>query len=87
MNNDVKGGWTPGPWLVEEFVTGSIFIDAEHTHEIARVGLPVANGLSELTCKSNARLIAAAPIMAEYLTKLAEDGDDKAREIIKNIIT
>ena len=82
---------TPGPW-----VTGGCGDDGwrmilgpktrfyhafgeAHTTGIAYISVSD----SEAEDLANARLIAAAPTMFNYLTKLAEGGDNEAYEILK----
>ena len=58
--------WTPGPWVVPIGGTEIIITTAEHDQHIATV-----NGLGD-EAEANARLIAAAPEMADTIFKLAD---------------
>lgn len=81
---------TPGPWHVtSEWLNTSSGI----YHVAIEASLP--NGFGLITSlehtfdrerqDANARLIAAAPTMFNYLTMLASRGDNEANEIIKSI--
>ena len=83
---------TPGPWIFA-FTPGSeqfadIFtLDRHYTgpgHETMQ-RLHLATVYTDGADDANARLIAAAPTMFDYLTLLALRGDNEAHEIIKKI--
>ena len=65
---------TPGPWRTEP---------APHRSHWILGATSVA--LTTEPNEANARLIAAAPTMFDYLTLLALRGDNEAHEIIKKI--
>ena len=69
---------TPGPWRAQ----------INHcTHAvISPDGFDIALlRASDFDSEANARLIASAPTMFDYLTLLASRGNDEAHEIIKKI--
>ena len=73
---------TPGPWDVEP--KGSRhFVDGADGLTVAYLDRAGVRERSEI--EANARLIAAAPTMFDYLTLLALRGDNEAHEIIKKI--
>ena len=61
--------WTPGPWFVEQTWSDSYRIKSEDFGGIALIHDPYAN-IEESSAPFNARLIAAAPEMAELLERL-----------------
>lgn len=69
--------WTPGPWaLREENLRGGKY------WVVSRPGADETIDLHEGdNGEANARLIAAAPTMAEYIRKRAEAGDAEAAAI------
>ena len=67
---------TPGPWKLES--------QPETSWHVSTIRSPDGKWLAD-TASHNARLIAAAPTMYNYLTVLADSGDNKAREIISQI--
>jgi len=78
---------TPGPWVLE---------CGERGHRFSRVysaynGHPIhykyasSDGASADQDVRNARLIAAAPTMADYLRELAAAGDERAATIMEAI--
>lgn len=73
---------TPGPWDVEP--KGSRhFVDGADGLTVAYLDRAGVRERAEI--EANARLIAAAPTMFDYLTLLALRGDNEAHEIIKKI--
>ena len=73
---------TPGPWDVEP--KGSRhFVDGADGLTVAYLDRAGVRERAEI--EANARLIAAAPTMFDYLTLLASRGNDEAHEIIKKI--
>ena len=70
MNNDK---FTPGPWTV----------DNQYIHGPDGIRFLAVAG--DGAGQANARLIASAPTMFDYLTLLASRGNDEAHEIIKKI--
>ena len=81
---------TPGPWKVRVSHNGALRgYSIEHEDETLR-SIVARNWEHEL-CEEhgnslpNARLMAAAPTMFDYLTLLALRGDNEAHEIIKKI--
>ena len=69
---------TPGPWSAQINHCNHAVISPDG-FDIALVS---ASGVDS---DANARLIAAAPTMFDYLTLLASRGNDEAHEIIKKI--
>ena len=68
---------TEGPW---EALESRVQVSADlHITNVVSANLTHAEDIA------NARLIAAAPTMYDYLTRLAEGGDNEAHEIIKGI--
>ena len=73
---------TPGPWDVEP--KGSRhFVDGPDGLTVAYLDRAGVRERAEI--EANARLIAAAPTMFDYLTLLASRGNDEAHEIIKKV--
>lgn len=71
---------TPGPWEAEAAQRGFIISALNRAYDIA-----VIRDIGNLDNRANARLIAAAPTMASYITKRASAGDAEAQEILENI--
>ena len=69
----MKTQHTPGPWTV----------DNQYIHGPDGIRFLAVAG--DGAGQANARLIAAAPTMFDYLTLLALRGDNEAHEIIKKI--
>lgn len=81
---------TPAPWKVEKFNNGKktiIMSQYDHIAEVFKTGTSghAANGYNVEKQESNARLIAASPLMYEYITRKAKEGDKEAQEIIKTL--
>ena len=73
MTTTKQAQHTPGPWHLECH-TGEIRIFPPSPE---RCGIAELNGTNE-TSQANARLIAAAPTMYEYIRKKAGEGDSEA---------
>ena len=82
-------GFTPGPWFVDEYIPKDRF-NAVHQH----VGVCDGSGLSVVALcgpagdeqsQKDAFLIAASPVMYEYILKKANEGDVEAAKIISAI--
>ena len=80
--------FTPGPWNITE----SVFTNSDSVE--SHIGTPAITcavvyaeklGMNAKEQAANARLIASAPTMFDYLTLLASRGNDEAHEIIKKI--
>lgn len=75
---------TPRPWLVKP-----VAAPMSHNGDIGIVtakGALIAVALLERgRAAANARLIAASPLMYEYIAKRAKEGDDDAASIIAAI--
>jgi hypothetical protein len=71
---------TPGPWILEKD-------EIREPKDLCKIATVNCYGTHKLHTEkaANARLIAAAPTMYNYLTLLAYSGDDKAHEIISKI--
>ena len=74
---------TPGPWKAEgtcpqEGWDGWWVKDAEGNHIAEATGYQ-----ADETRQANARLIAAAPVMYDYIKIRAEEGDERAEEIMR----
>ena len=80
----MKTQHTPGPWAFRpQNYPGSRHLSH---YEIRSGNDMVATGAAHLlAAEANARLIASAPTMFDYLTLLASRGNDEAHEIIKKI--
>ncbi len=83
----MKTQHTPGPW--REQGNGTLLHPQSH-RPLTTVRIETSLGSFEILDETNepdanARLIAAAPTMYDYLTLLASGGDDKAHEIISQI--
>ena len=91
---------TPGPWtaLIEgESMWGSdshSVVAGEHFAGIAGVMIECEasthgeDGVTHVTQEqgiANARLIAAAPTMHDYITKRADAGDHEAKQILESV--
>ena len=89
---------TPGPWRVKQtgftyFRDLTILGEDWHGEETPIAAALVRNALhpygradkARSEIEANARLIAAAPTMFDYLTMLAFRGDNEAHEIISKI--
>lgn len=84
---------TPGPWIVVDMGGGSHPFYVRH--EYRRRGGPNLHGSAGAVAKlpsskfhnaaANARLIAAAPTMHEYIAKRADAGDNEAKQILESI--
>ncbi len=83
---------TPGPWEVR----GDFYIGRAHKMSLAEVVSSDSGSLAVVKCgdvphddiethKANARLIAAAPTMYNYIVALANQGDSDAKAIIASI--
>ena len=78
---------TPGPWVVvgsrtkyvEARLVGSLM------QEVAACGPTMADEGYGQQQEANARLIAAAPTMHEYIAKRADAGDNEAKQILESI--
>ena len=86
----MKTKHTPGPWYVylekHNWGTTPHVTDTPNPRDAAPIC--TFNGLAyrdDSETRANARLIAAAPTMFDYLTLLASRGNDEAHEIIKKI--
>lgn len=81
MSNDVKGGWTPGPWLVESENNpdGSSLIVVDDEGLLICDTCDINCGHEE-QAEANARLIASAPELFEALQVLLEFDGISARE-------
>ena len=80
----MKTQHTPGPWHISECATQNTLagICSESGLHITDIS---GYGQTEEQNQANARLIASAPTMFDYLTLLASRGNDEAHEIIKKI--
>ena len=78
---------TPGPWYATGKLTRYVEarIDGGLIQEVAACGPTKADGGYGPQQEANARLIAASPIMYEYINNLAKNGDENAASIIANI--
>lgn len=79
-------GWTAGPWRVDPNANCDVQT-ADGRLEIATTHQGVLRGgKSDAACaRANARLIAAAPTMAEFVRKRALAGDADAHDIWKSL--
>lgn len=77
------GGYTKGPWRLID--------NGPHWNNPNITNYKIAwSDAGELVCEhvyeqADARLIAASPAMAEYLSELADAGDKRAAEILEAI--
>ena len=67
--------FTPGPWHIANGVQ-----IRSNRDQIAKIWM-MRNGEG----RENARLIAAAPTMHEYIAKRADAGDNEAKQILESI--
>lgn len=76
---------TPGPWHIKTAVSGNHFVYSEKScqSDDKIAGISGVYPDSE-TAMANARLIAACPIMADYVIKQALAGDKDAQVIAKS---
>lgn len=79
-------GFTPGPWTVskrnDSEAPYSVISGAELGRAYAIAMCPRYRGAD---WADDARLIAAAPTMHEYITKRADAGDSEAKQILESI--
>lgn len=79
---------TPGPWFVERQIQNyrsgatALCITSRGEGQVAQT---VASIVSIDSGKANARLIAAAPTMYEYISSSASNGCAEAREMLEAI--
>ena len=86
-------GHTKGPWAVEDPMDHCLTIVANHNsavHEwkwVASCDWPDEDDhdITSSEVKANARLIAAAPRMFDYIAVRAAQGDKEARRIMETI--
>ena len=89
QTTETKSEHTPGPWRLVRLA--SRFDARVHSYGVAygRVGNRLAivdgEGNSYDANEANARLIAAAPTMYDYVSAKAEAGDAVARSILEMI--
>ena len=78
---------TPGPWVVVGNLTK--YVEARLVggliQEVAACGPTMADEGYGQQQEANARLIAAAPTMHEYIAKRADAGDNEAKQILESI--
>jgi glucose-6-phosphate dehydrogenase assembly protein OpcA len=79
-----KAAYTPGSWRIGR-TKSTIVCDTkdETTHHTLYSGALIAESIKH---EPNARLIAASPIMFDYLNRKATEGDADAAKIIASII-
>ena len=79
--------FTPGPWVVVGNLTK--YVEARLVggliQEVAACGPTMADEGYGQQQEANARLIAAAPTMHEYIAKRADAGDNEAKQILESI--
>ena len=79
--------FTPGPWVVVGRLTK--YVEARLVgrliQEVAACGPTMADEGYGQQQEANARLIAAAPTMHEYIAKRADAGDNEAKQILESI--
>lgn len=72
--------WTPGPWHTKaEF--DHMIVHRETGGVVADCAITVPGPVTDDELRANARLIAQAPVMAEYVLQRAQAGDAEARKI------
>lgn len=78
---------TPGPWAVvgnrTKYVEARLISGL--IQEVAACGPTAADKGYGPQQEANARLIAAAPTMHEYIAKRADAGDNEAKQILESI--
>lgn len=79
----MKAQHTPGPWNVSEIESGCFIASETESGDVARVYM--GSGKFTAEYKANARLIAAAPLMYEFISKLANGGNIEAKRIIATL--
>ena len=85
--------FTLGPWFVEKDDFGSLMVSPPgrkipHNREAIICGIVHRKGnqVATLEDKANARLIAAAPCMFKIVEKLAEEGNEEAKQIVDKVL-
>jgi hypothetical protein len=73
-----SGGHTPGPW-------GIVREDAE-VNNIYHINQKEFGAIADVFGKRNACLIAACPVMYNFIESLAKEGDSNAKKIIDSIV-
>ena len=76
---------TPGPWSAVPYINGKIALEDDQGQGTIALVDTVHTIKDPREQEANARLIASAPTMFDYLTLLASRGNDEAHEIIKKI--
>lgn len=80
MSAWTPGPWTPGPWAIKTNAKGERWKqDKRNGGEYLEVGSSTVWVADVRQSSANARLIAAAPEMAEMLRRLLEPGRDIRR--------
>ena len=85
--------FTPGPWLLRTTPTSAglcHIVSAADWRGAVIYGDGIRKGVDDALPKAqelaaNARLIAAAPTMHEYIAKRADAGDNEAKQILESI--
>lgn len=73
---------TPGQWHIENYPPGQTFIYAEDGSIVCEVN---HDHRQPEEVEANARLLAAAPAMLDYIRKKAEEGGLHARALLSEI--
>ena len=80
-----KPQFTPGPWSSVPYINGRLAIESDGDELTIALIDTIHTVKDKSEQEANARLIASAPTMFDYLTLLASRGNDEAHEIIKKI--
>ncbi len=88
MSNTEQRAFTPGPWFIEgaDLDPQRPWIAAPHQEDGGDIVCDAPDDDCEASLRrwpANARLIAAAPTMAAYIGRRANEGDADAVEILK----
>ena len=81
-----KAKHTPGPWVVSDQGVG-FEVDSNDGWQVAQAQQRPEDGRGKPSSVrlANARLIAAAPTMADYIKRRADAGDSEADKIVRAI--
>ena len=74
----------PGPWRVapaSNYASSEIHVDADTRGFVALCG-----HRGDKQAEANARLIAASPIMFDFIARHAKDGDREAQSILSKLV-
>lgn len=79
----MNGKHTPGPWKTRPSSTFNADI-VEPVKDLGMICI-ISTRENQEDEKANARLIAACPVMYEFIQRLADEGNTEAESLIKQI--